>query len=170
MRWPRRRAAWQPVRLRGRTDLLRNYSVVFLFYVGPCCWHLFNCVLAGDSFPAPPRQVFILPLEKPGRDPENCGPKSPMSKARGGCNLPPPAGHVEPILNGRQDARKRPRVTETHLQELLAFAAAARVAGDFLQLASRDVHGSFDASPLPPSIATLEQAGVNTYVCRYLRD
>ena len=149
-----------------------------LFKGLPALWtligHLFNCIVGHGSFPIPLRRLFIIPLDKPGRDPESCGSKRPISLI---CSLSKALEDAvyhrllekfEPLLDSRQYAYRRARGTEMHLLEMHTFVTQAQAEGDFIYLASIDVDSAFDAVPHASLVATFEQAGTDTYLCRYI--
>ena len=135
---------------------------------------VFNGVMGRGVFPSGLRRLYIIPLDKPGRNPERCESKRPISlicalaKALEAAVYHRLVGHFEPLLDKRQYAYRRARGTEMHLLEMHEFALAAGEADEFLYLASIDVDSAFDAVPHSSLIASFEEAGVDSYTCRYL--
>ena len=77
-------------------------------------------------------------------------------------------GILERKLHGRQYAYRRNRGAGAHLIEFRDFAREANRAGDYVYVASVDMDGAFDTVPHKLLVQTVEQLGVDPYVCRYL--
>ena len=96
---------------------------------------------------------YVIPIDKPGKDPASCKSKRPISlicalaKALESvaCNRMLPL--LEPKLNRAQYAYRRARGVEFHLLELHRFLQDATCRGRYVYLASLDIEGAFDTAP-----------------------
>ena len=135
---------------------------------------LFNCIMRTGVIPVQMLRVYLVPLDKPGRDPELCSTKRPISLICAVAKILEALVHhrllplFEPNFAAGQYAYRRERGTEMHMLELFDAAAAARARGDFVYLASVDVDGAFDTVPHDSLIGTFEAAGIDSFTCRYL--
>ena len=136
---------------------------------------LLTCIVRSGNFPQPLLQLYVTPLDKPGKDAEACASKRPISLISVLAKLLETAilnrilPRIEPQLDGRQYAYRRARGTELHLLEIFDFISEAGERGDYVYVASMDVDSAFDKVAHASIIRTAERAGSDCYTCRYIR-
>ena len=119
-------------------------------------------------------QVPMVPLDKPGRDSEQCGSKRPislipvLSKALEAVVLHRLFRQYEARLSPGQYAYRRERGTEMHILGLSDFVRKSRDAGKYVYMASIDVAAAFDNVSHDRLMETSESLGTDSYVCRYV--
>ena len=135
---------------------------------------LFNLVLETGHLPLPMLKLHIVPLEKPQKDPEECGAKRPISllntisKVLESLVLVRMINGADMDLDGRQYAYRPHRGTETHLTEFHDFVREAYNKGERIYVAAVDVDSAFDNVPHNELIRTAMERKVDLHICRYL--
>ena len=137
---------------------------------------LFNLILHTGRIPYPMLKVIMVPLDKPRRNPEECRSKRPislipvLSKIMEGVILHRLMLRWESRLDAHQYAYRRERGTEMHLLELSDFVREARDRGQYVYIAAIDVASAFDNVAHSRLVRTLEDSGVDTYICRFVHN
>ena len=135
---------------------------------------LFTKILERGAIPNTMMELYIIPLEKPDKDPKLCTSKRPISllcivaKILEAVVLNRLLPALERRLNPAQFAYRRSRGTEMHLQEMSDFAHEAIDKGEFVYIASLDIDGAFDKVPHDNLLQTLAGTGADPYLLRYI--
>ena len=135
---------------------------------------LFNLILTTGSIPLPMLKLHIVPLDKPQKNPEECGSKRPisllniLSKALESLVLLRMVNSAGMEIDGRQYAYRSNRGTETHLTEVLNFIQAAKQRNERVYLAAVDVDSAFDSVSHLQLTQTVVDRGVDPHICRYI--
>ena len=136
---------------------------------------LFSIILKVGGLPLSMLKLTIAPLDKPNKDPEECGSKRPisllnvLSKTLEAAILHRIMQEIESTLAERQYAYKRHRGTEAQLTEFHDFVREAVAANHSVYAASVDVDSAFDAVPHALLVQTAKEMNVDPYICRYLQ-
>ena len=135
---------------------------------------LFTLILQTGVFPRGMLQLYIIPLDKPGKPRNLCTSKRPISllctisKILETVILHRMLPLIEPHLSPKQFAYRRGRGTEMHLAELSDFAAENVGSGKYVYLSSLDIDGAFDSVPHHLLVRALHRFGVDGYTKRYV--
>ena len=128
-----------------------------LFKNTPCLLEpvrrLLNSIMVSGNFPRPMLQLYIVPLDKPGKDASSCKAKRPISlicvvsKILEAIVLARLTRLLGGGLDGAQFAYRRERGTELHLIRLYDSICSELENGRFVYLAAIDIDGAFDNVP-----------------------
>ena len=137
---------------------------------------LFNLIIKTGHIPLPMLQLYIVPLDKPNKDPEECKNKRPisllntLSKALEALVLGRMAQEQGMEIDGRQYAYCPDRGTEIHLTEFHDYVREAAAKREHTYVAAIDVDSAFDSVPHNRLLQTVEERNVNGYICQYIHN
>ena len=135
---------------------------------------LFNCIVMNGRFPRSLTRLYVVPLDKPGKDASLCGSKRPISlicvvaKALEAAVLHRLMAPLELTLNGEQYAYRRDRGTGLHLSQLYDFVSGELAKGKYVYLAAIDIDGAPDNVPHEGLVGTLRDAKTDPILVRYV--
>ena len=121
------------------------------------------------------KTLYIIPLDKKGKDPGLCKSKRPISLLNVAAKILENIVHVrliqafEPRLSQNQYAYRRDNGTKFHMTEMFEFLATEREKGHYVYLAAVDVEAAFDSVPRNKVLETLAEWNTDGHTLRYLR-
>ena len=140
----------------------------------PAITALITTMVRERTVPRELSEVYVIPLDKPRKDPALCESKRPISLINTLMKITEIVIYnriihkVEGILHPSQYAYRRARGTETHLAELTDFLSAQLADGCFVYLASLDVQQAFDSVPHDCIMETVWTLGLDPYLVRFI--
>ena len=133
---------------------------------------LFTSMVENDRIPGKLRRLFIVPLDKPGKDPTQCSNErptallSPMIKLLELVLARRIMPHVENKISGSQYAYRRARSTEVLLSDLDRYVTDNIAGKKITYVVGLDVAGAFDSASLIKLVEALLSYQVPAPVCR----
>ena len=133
---------------------------------------LYTCTIERNYVPKRLRSFYVIPLDKPGKDPTKCASKrpiallSPLVKLLGLVLVRRILPHVENRVSCGQYAYQRARSTEILLADLDNFVTGNMKRGRPTYVVGLGVEGAFDSASLVKLVEALLYYEVPAPICR----
>ena len=135
---------------------------------------LFTGMLERNQIPSLLRRFYVVPLDKPGKDPNSCDGKrpiallSPLMKLLEMILVRRMLPMLEETLSGGQYAYQQGRSTELLLGDLDAFVEDSMTRGWHTYMVGLDIQGAFDSASLVQLVRTLREYSIPAVLVRFI--